>query len=508
MPGRIPIPERFNLARHCLEQSAAAQPGKVALTVVGDVAAGPGAAEYWTYGDLDRAVRGVAAGLEEAGLAPGDRLLLRLPNNSSYALLFYGAIAAGLVPIPVSSMLTERDIAFLLADSGAAGIAMDDGLVVPLAGVAAKVFDTAAIDRLRRSDPRPGYADTAAGDPAYMIYTSGTSGRPKGVVHAQRVALGRIPMHRDWQAIGGDDVMLHAGTFNWSYTLGVGLLDPWSVGAAAVLYNGPQDIQVWPRLIRLAGATLFAAVPLLYRQMLKHAALDPADFATIRHCLCAGEAMHPSILEQWRAATGRALYESLGMSECSTFISSGPSVPVRPGSAGKPQQTRRIAILAVDGDDTPLPTGETGLLAIHRSDPGLMLGYWNRPEEDAATTRGDWFVGGDLAAFDDDGYVWYHGRADDIMNAGGFRVSPLEVEAALADCPGVAEVAVTEHRVDDTLSVIAAYVVARPGSGIDADRVLAHAGGRLAAYKRPKQVFFVESLPRNVNGKLQRRALG
>ena len=218
--------------------------------------------------------------------------------------------------------------------------------------------------------------------------------------------------------------------------------------------------------------------------------------------------MHPSILEQWRAATGRALYESLGMSECSTFISSGPSVPVRPGSAGKPQQTRRIAILAVDGDDTPLPTGETGLLAIHRSDPGLMLGYWNRPEEDAATTRGDWFVGGDLAAFDDDGYVWYHGRADDIMNAGGFRVSPLEVEAALADCPGVAEVAVTEYRVDDTLSVIAAYVVARPGSGIDADRVLAHAGGRLAAYKRPKQVFFVESLPRNVNGKLQRRALG
>ncbi|MCB1487267.1 MAG: long-chain fatty acid--CoA ligase, partial [Bauldia sp.] len=304
------------------------------------------------------------------------------------------------------------------------------------------------------------------------------------------------------------DVMLHAGAFNWSYTLGVGLLDPWSVGAAAVLYNGPKDIQVWPRLIRLAGATLFAAVPLLYRQMLKHATLDPADFATIRHCLCAGEAMHPSILDQWRAATRRELYESLGMSECSTFISSGPGVPVRPGSAGKPQRTRRIAILPVAGGDTPLAPGETGLLAIHRSDPGLMLGYWNRPDEDAATTRGTWFVGGDLAAFDDDGYVWYHGRADDIMNAGGFRVSPLEVEAALADCPGVAEVAVTEYRVDETLSVIAAYVVARPGGDVDAERVLAHAGERLAAYKRPKQVFFVDSLPRNVNGKLQRRALG
>ncbi len=508
MPERPAIPEQFNLARHCLEQAARDEPDKIALTVVGDVDAGADQAERWTYGGLDRAVRSVAAGLQAEGLAPGQRLVLRLPNNSDYALLFFGAIAAGLVPIPVSAMLTEADIAFLLADSGAAGIALDDDLAVPVTDPDVRVFDTAAIARLKDAAPRPGYADTAAEDPAYMIYTSGTSGRPKGVVHAQRVALGRIPMHRDWQAISGGDTMLHAGAFNWSYTLGVGLLDPWSVGAAAVLYNGAKDITVWPRLIRMTGATLFAAVPLLYRQMLKHAALDRADFATIRHCLCAGEAMHPSILEQWRAATGRELYESLGMSECSTFISSGPTVPVRPGSAGKPQQTRRIAILPVETGDTPLPTAEIGLLAIHRSDPGLMLGYWNRPDEDAATTRGDWFVGGDLAAFDADGYVWYHGRADDIMNAGGFRVSPLEVETALADCPGIAEVAVTEHRVDETLSIIAAFVVRRPGSDIDSDAVLAHAGGRLAAYKRPRQVFFVESLPRNVNGKLQRRALG
>lgn len=507
MPGIPSIPERFNLARHCLAPWALETPDKVALTVVGDLADGAGSTEEWTYGALDHAVRSVAAGLRAGGLSPGDRLLLRLPNNSDYALLFFGAIAAGLVPIPVSSMLTGADVGFLLADSGAAGIAMSADLAVPLANTGVHVFDEAAIARLKGFAPSIGYADTAAEDPAYMIYTSGTSSRPKGVVHAQRVALGRIPMHRDWQAFGTADTMLHAGAFNWSYTLGVGLLDPWSVGAAAVLYNGPKDIAVWPRLIRMTGATLFAAVPLLYRQMIKHAVLDRQDFATIRHCLCAGEAMHPSILEQWRAATGRELYESLGMSECSTFISSGPQVPVRPGSAGKPQQTRRIAVLPVDAGDQPLGAGETGLLAIHRTDPGLMLGYWNRPDETAATTRGDWFVGGDLAAFDDDGYVWYHGRADDIMNAGGFRVSPLEVETALADCPGVAEVAVTEHRIDDTLSVIAAFVVKRPDHALDADAVLAHAGGRLAAYKRPRQVFFVDTLPRNVNGKLQRRAL-
>ena len=184
-----------------------------------------------------------------------------------------------------------------------------------------------------------------------------------------------------------------------------------------------------------------------------------------------------------------------------------PGLRLRPGSAGRPQTGRRIAILPLEGGDEPLPANEIGLLAIHRADPGLMLGYWQRPDEDAATTRGDWFVGGDLAAFDADGYLWYRGRADDVMNVGGYRVSPLEVEAALADCPGIAEVAVKEHRVREDVAIIAAFVVARDGAAPGVDAIMAHAAGRLAAYKRPREVFFVESLPRGANGKLLRRAL-
>lgn len=144
--------------------------------------------------------------------------------------------------------------------------------------------------------------------------------------------------------------------------------------------------------------------------------------SSLRHGLSAGEALSPTLLGVWRQATGTELYEALGMSECSTYVSSSPEVPVRPGSPGKPQAGRGVVALAIDGGEAPLQAGETGLLAVHRSDPGLMLGYWKRPEEEALVYRGEWFVGGDLASFDGDGYMRYHGRNDDLMNAMRYRV--------------------------------------------------------------------------------------
>lgn len=502
----VMIPEHFNLAQHCVGRAAQATPEKAALIVVGDADAS-NRAERWSYAALDLAVRRVAAGLLSEGLVQGDHVMLQLPNTSDYVLLFLGAISAGLVPIPVSTQLTDGETRFLLEDSGAAILFQIDQL--PLASVPAgcRVLDREAIARIKASPPLADHADTLTKTPAYMIYTSGTTTRPKGVVHAHQTILGRVPMHRDWQGLSAEDVMLHAGAFNWSYTLGVGLLDPWACGATAVLYNGPKDIEVWPKLIDAVGATLFAAVPSLYRQMLKYCDLSPGSMKTLRYGLAAGEALSPAIFESWRAATGKNIYEAFGMSECSTFISNGAELPIKTGSPGKPQNGRRIAVLPISGSQVPLAAGEVGLLAIHRSDPALMLGYWRRPEEDRQAFHGDWFAGGDLAAFDEQGYVWYHGRADDMMNAGGFRVSPLEVEAVLAACPGVAEVAVAEHRVRQDVSIIAAYVVRMEGADVNAEDILATAGKGLAAYKRPKEVFFLPSLPRSSNGKLMRRNL-
>jgi acyl-coenzyme A synthetase/AMP-(fatty) acid ligase len=502
--GDLP-PSRFNMARYCLAASAAATPDKVALIVVSHADASLDASERWTYGALDEAVRRIAGGLLAEGFASGDRLMIRMPNTSDYALLFFGAIAAGLVPLPSSSQLTESEAEFLLADSAASAVAVAGGMSVDAKG--ARVIDAAMMSRLKAHEPLADYADTSSDDPAFLVYTSGTSGKPKGVLHAQRSAWGRRPMYRGWYGIDASDTVLHAGAFNWTYTLGVGLTDPWANGATTVLYNGEKDVQVWPKLLAATQATLFAAVPTLYRQILKYCDLDAHNLSALRHGLTAGEALSRTLLDHWREATGKELYEALGMSECSTYISTGPGMEIRVGSPGKPQQGRCVAALPLDGGDEPVAQGETGLLAVHRSDPGLMLGYWRRPGEEKEVWRGDWFIGGDLASFDADGYLWFHGRADDVMNAMGYRVSPQEVEASLALHPAIAEVAVTELRVRDDVSVIAAFVVLKEGLSVDAKSVLDFAESRLAVYKRPREVIFVDALPRTPNGKVTRRML-
>ncbi len=503
--GELP-PTRFNMARYCLDTAARTAPDKVALIVVSDVHAPAITAEHWTYAQLADAVRRVAAGLRQLGLEPGARIMIRMGNTSDYALLFFGAITAGYVPLPSSAQLTSEEADFLLADSGARAIAMSDELVMQLpSGVIALSSTDLATWRIECAPLD--YADTAAADPAFLVYTSGTTGQPKGVLHAQRSAWGRRPMYQGWYGMGPDDVILHAGAFNWTYTLGVGLTDPWANGATAVLYNGPRDVTVWPALLEKFQATLFAAVPGLYRQILKYNDLRAFDLSSLRHGLTAGEALNVALLEQWRTTTGKELYEALGMSECSTYISSPPGQPIRPGSPGQAQPGRCVAILPVAGGSEPLPSGEIGLLAVHRRDPGLMLGYWNRPDEEALVYRGDWFIGGDLAHFDAEGYLHYHGRNDDVMNAMGYRVSPLEVEQCLSRHPAVAETAVTEVPVREGVTVIAAFVVPRDPDETDAAPLLAYIHEHLAAYKCPREIIFVDSLPRTANGKVRRRDL-
>lgn len=501
--GALP-PTRFNMARYCISGSAERKPEKPALLVLDDPTCSE-PREIWSYRALEDAVLRVAAALQAEGLPPGARIMIRLDNTTDYALLFFGAIAAGLVPIATSSQLSAREAAFILGDSGAEAIALNPD--VPMGDVPAgvRLLEADKISHFPHWDKATNYADTAADDPAFLIYTSGTTAEPKGVLHAQRSAWGRRPMYDGWYGITDSDRMLHAGAFNWTYTLGTGLTDPWAVGATAIVYTGPRHPSIWPELIAKHGATIFAAVPGVYRQILKYGSITREHFHRFRHGLTAGETLPASLLEEWTDRTGKMLYEALGMSELSTYISSSPSVPPRRGAIGCPQPGRAVAILNDDG--LPLPPGEAGLLAVHRTDPGLMLGYWNRPREEKEVFKGQWFCGGDLAHMDEDRYVYHDGRSNDLMNALGYRVSPLEIEQVFSLHPGVADVAVAEIQVARDLYLIAAFVVPTSGYVVEKETLKIFASQSLATYKVPKKIIFVDDLPRTANGKVRRAEL-
>jgi acyl-coenzyme A synthetase/AMP-(fatty) acid ligase len=502
--GDLP-PDRFNLTRYVLFDNGA-PPEKAALIVVDGATADT--LETWTYGALRSAVlRGVHAIRAEGGVSePGSRILIRLDNSSLYAIAFCAAAGAGFVPIPVSPQLTPRELAFLIEDSQPSAIILDPALPHS-EGLNLKVIEKRAFASMIADRDEAALADTHANAPAFMMYTSGTTAQPKGVVHAHRSVWGRRPMYQGWYGLGAHDRVLHAGSLNWTYTLGTGLMDPWANGATAVICTGEKRPELWPDVIRQHQVNIFAAVPGILRQILK---LGDAALAmpTLRHALSAGDALPGAVAAGWLGRTGTPVYEALGQTEVSTYISSGPSTPPKPGTAGKPQAGRSVAILPDDGVGTaPVHPSKPGLIAVHRTDPGLMLGYWNREAEERAMYRGDWFLGGDAGVMDEEGYITHLGRTTDVMNAGGYRVSPFEVEGELAQHPNVQEVAVTECVIREGVSIIAAFVVLRSGCAADAHALKHFASTRLAAYKCPKEIVFAESLPKTSNGKMQRALL-
>jgi acyl-coenzyme A synthetase/AMP-(fatty) acid ligase len=488
-----PCPAPFNLAAYVLSR-AGERPDRIALAVVG-----LSGSERWSYGRLRAAVLGTAAGLRAAGIGEGERVILRLGNTVEFPLAFLGAIAAGIVPVPTSSQLTVREVTALAREIAPAAI-LGGGGGIALPDHPAPVIGEPELAAMRDLAP----LEPVAGDPgraAYIVYTSGTSGVPRAVVHAHRAVWARRMMWEGWYGLGEDDRLLHAGAFNWTYTLGTGLLDPWAIGATALIPAAGVTPAQLPLLLKRHDATIFAAAPGVYRQML--AAGPMPALPKLRHGLSAGEKLPRTLRARWEAATGTAIHEAFGMSECSTFVSGSPARPAPEGTLGYPQPGRRVAVVGQDG--APLPRGETGTLAVRRDDPGLMLGYLGQPEETAARHRGDWFLTGDAAHMGPDGAVVYHGRADDMMNAGGYRVSPVEVEAALLEHPEVREAAAAEVRVKAEASVIAAFYVA--GTDLDPAALSAHMGERLARYKCPRLFVRVPDLPRGANGKLLRRRL-
>jgi len=467
---------------------------KCALSVVGH-----DAPQDWSYSQIESAVRGCATGLLQMGLIPGARILMRLGNTPEFPILFLAAITAGLVPVPTSTQLTSLEVDKICNDLSPDLIVATDGVALPTQAAACPVLDAQALHSFHGLAP----AFFDMGDPnrlAYIIYTSGTSGQSRAVCHGHRAIWARRMMLTGWYGMTAHDRILHAGAFNWTYTLGTGLMDPWTIGATALIPTPDVTPAEFSGLMAQHKASIFAAAPGVYRQMLK---TEPTPMPVLRHGLSAGEKLPERVRDHWNSATNTMIYEAFGMSECSTFISGSPSHPAPHGASGYPQTGRRVAIL--DSDGIPVPHGTAGILAIHREDPGLMLGYLDAPDETAAKQIGEWFLTGDTCNMAPDGAITYLGRDDDMMNAGGFRVSPLEVEAALATHPDIHEVAAVEVSVKADTTVIAAFYTS--DNPLDEADLRSYAKNRLARYKTPRIFQQIDTLPKGANGKLLRRTI-
>ncbi|SMR71833.1 Acyl-coenzyme A synthetase/AMP-(fatty) acid ligase [Aliiroseovarius halocynthiae] len=477
-------------------QHAARLGGKIALEIVSADTL-PNA--RWTYAQLERAVLGVATGLLDQGLQPGDRVLLRLGNTVDFPLGFLGAIAAGLVPIPSSSQLTGSEITRMAKLVTPSLIIAEPGIALP-DPAPCSVIETKTLHGFTDLSPAA-YHQGCPERPAYIIFTSGTSGQARAVLHAHRAIWARQMMWDGWYGITENDRVMHAGAFNWTYTLGTGLMDPWSVGATALIPaagNTPNDLSA---LLSRENVSIFAAAPGVYRQILK-ATLPTLPH--LRHGLSAGEKLPEITRTRWEEQTHTPIHEAFGMSECSTFISGSPSKPAPDGALGFGQTGRHLAVL--DRSGSPVPVGTTGTLAIHRSDPGLMLEYLNAPEATADKFLSDWFLTGDSVSMTQAGAFIYDGRGDDIMNAGGYRVSPIEVETAMTLHPGISEAACIEISVKADASVIGCFYIPSDAP-IAEEELTRHAHSLLAHYKCPRLFRAVNALPRSTNNKLSRAAL-
>lgn len=478
------------MAAHVLRHAEALS-DKTALSVLSH-----DGAQDWSYGALRSAILATGYGFLQSGLRPGDLVLMRLGNSVEFPIAYLAAIAVGIVPVPTSSQLTEPETARMIAELSPAAILRDPQIPCAAHPRQIELDDLIAMRDLPQ-------AEFAMGDPnrlGYVVYTSGTSGKPRAVAHAHRAIWARQMMVDGWYGLRPDDRLCHAGAFNWTYTLGTGLMDPWAIGATSLIPEPGTDLGDLPLLLQKHRATIFAAAPGVFRKILQQPNLP--KLPDLRHGLCAGEKLSQHLHERWTETTGTELYEAFGMSECSTFISSSPTHPSRGEALGQPQPGRRVAVVGPDG---PVPQGQEGTIAVHRDDPGLMLSYLNAPDEAQERMQGDWFLTGDQGAMAVDGQITYLGRDDDMMNAGGYRVSPVEVESVLARYPGITQVGAATVEVKQDSSVIVAFYTGP--EKLDERALQTYVSTNLARYKQPRAFVHLPELPVGGNGKLLRRAL-
>lgn len=479
-----------------------------------------------TFRELSELSSRFSSVLQNLDLYRGFRVLIRLPNSIDYPTTFFGTLKAGAVAVPTSTLLTTEEVAYLAMDSGAKVFIGDRLFWTQLVGELPdsceiqyvflvgegelpkplkdeRIFDLH--DSLYKVKKMEEPICTRSSDPAYLVYTSGTTGYPKGVLHAHRALLGRQPASDHWFHFQDHDRILHSGKFNWTYALGTALMDPMYRGHTVVAYEGKNNANTWIDLIQKYECTIFIGVPTIFRQILHKTKANKSDVPTLRYGMCAGEHLTDEVLHEWQERFQIPIYEGLGMSEYSYYISQNRFFPVRPGSAGKIQPGRQVRL--VDENFQDVPPGEEGLLVVSEEDPGLFLEYWRLPEENLASRKNGYYLTGDYARLDEDGYVWFIGRRDDIINTFGYRVSPYEIERVMKSHPAIADCVAIGADIGDSKIIVALYVIRQINKTTSDAELLEYGRQKLATYKAPRKIYFLTDFPRTKNGKIIRKEL-
>jgi len=479
--------EPFNLASHFVDRHIAeGRGGQTAIVYEG---------RRYSYAEIAVRVNQAGNGLRSAGVGRGDRVLIVLPDSPEFVAAYFGAMKIGAVAVPTSTALRPADYAYLADESQAKIVLAETGAL-----------------HYERESPELDCAPTSPDDPAFWLWTSGSTGPPKAAVHR----------HHDWIAccegyargvlgIRSADVAFSSAKLFHAYGLGNGLMFPFYVGATTVLYPGKPQANAILARAHESRPTLFFAVPTHYASMLNEATREtgaggPYDLSSVRLGVSAAEPLPAEIVRRWRERFGFEVLDGIGSTEVlHIYISSRPG-DVRPGSSGVPVPGYEVRIENESGRE--LPAGETGDLWVRGGSNATH--YWNRPQLTAERMRDGWFFSGDKYRVDADGYYWYAGRSDDMFRVSGEWVSPIEVEGALVEHPAVLEAAVVARPDADGLPVSCAFVtLKRPETACEAlaGDLLGFVRERLAGYKRPRRIEFLDELPKTATGKVQRYKL-
>ncbi len=492
----------MNAAEHLLGKDARARhDGRCALVCEG---------RTLSYAELGAEMARAANALRSLGVRPGERVLL-LRDTPEFVAAWLGAVHAGAVAIGLNTKLSEDDYRHVLADSGARLLIAEDALLAVLGPLAAQLASekrlaTSAAWRqaLGRAAPVAAFHPAQPKDPAFWLYSSGTTGRPKGIVHSHQDVLAAGQAQREVLGLGPGDKVFATSKLFFAYALENGMLGPIAIGATTILHPDWADVEQIQALVARHQPAAVFSVPTFYRKLLALQKERLAVFREVRHCVSAGERLPQPVFEGWRAATGREILSIYGMSETFCVIMVTP-----PGSAGALRSGKPIAgvqarLLA--DDDNEVADGVPGVLWVRH--PALSSGYANRPEATREQFRDGWFCTRDIFVRDAQGYYSHQGRSDELLKVAGQWVQPGELEEVVLGLESVAEAACVAVPDNDGFERLALFVAAR---GVDVQAALAAAAAaceqKLPRHKRPKWILPVAELPRTAPGKVQRYKL-